>query len=133
MKNFKFFERSPKYGSLNNIIDRSQNKRNYYGLNKGVIKWTNLPTCQIYYINQTMGVDPVHEYNVPEISMNLVTQTITLNTLHINTFDTFMTINSDRYIIISTIHDINGNVYDEHNQEHIPRNQPLIIRCAILD
>lgn len=135
MKPFKFLKGSSRFQSLpqNNIIERFQYRRNYVGLNRGQIKWTDLPVCQVYYLNPTMSVDAVDEGGLPEISMNLLSQTITLTTSRIETFDRFMSINYDRYIIVLTIQDIEGNIYNEHNQEYIPRDQPLIIRCAILD
>lgn len=135
MKPFKFLKGTSRFQSLpqNNIIDRFQNRRNYFGLNRGQIKWTDLPLCQVYYLNPTMGVDAVDEGGIPEITMNIVSQTISLTTSRIDTFDRFMSINYDRYIIVHTIQDIEGNIYNEQNQEHIPRDQPLTIRCAILD
>lgn len=135
MKPFKFLKGSSIFQSLpqNEIIDRLQNRRNYYGLNRGQIKWADSPVCQVFYLNPTIGVDAVDEGGIPEITMNLVSQTISLTTSRIDTFDRFMSINYDRYIIVLTIQDIEGNIYNEQNQEHIPRDQPLTIRCAILD
>lgn len=132
MKPFKFFqglEKEPVYRSLprNNIFTQRQ----YVGLTRGQIKWIEQPTGMVYYLNPTMGVDPTNEDSMPEVTLQLLSETINVSTILLPSFENFMERNYNKYIFVYQVIDSLGNIYT--SEETIPRGVPLTIRCVIKD
>lgn len=132
MKPFKFFqgaEKEPVYRSLprNNIFTQRQ----YVGLTRGQIKWIEQPTGMVYYLNPTIGTDPMNEDSMPEVTLQLLSETIFVESRNVPSFEYFMEQNYNKYIFVYQVIDLLGNVYT--SEETIPRGVPLIIRCVIKD
>jgi hypothetical protein len=68
---------------------------------------------------------------MPEVSLQLLSETINVSTILLPSFEYFMERNNDKYIFVYQVIDSLGNVYT--SEETIPRGVPLTIRCTIKD
>jgi hypothetical protein len=135
MKIFKFFKGLSKfYGSsvFNNDYTRS---RRYFGIEKGQINWIDQPVGIIYYLEPTMGVDPISNFDehIPTVSLNMMSRTISVSTMHIYSLDTFMELNRNNYVVMYEVRDYNDNIYRRENEHEIPTNDPITLRCYVIE
>lgn len=131
MKPFKFFVGINEYKQWNrNGLPPIE--RRYVGLERGVIKWINQAVGMVYYLEPTIGTDPINENSIPEIALRLLSHTVTTQTYTYITFDQFLDANAEKYIFIyQVIEMVNGTIHT--SEDTIPLGVPLMIRAAILD
>lgn len=130
MKPFKFFSKNesiPEYGGYEIPFHLP---RRWVGSNTGVPRWINTPTGIIHYMDAVAGVDPIDDTQIPEISFQLRSKTITVSSYSPHNYQEFLETHSNNYIWIYSV-STETAVYNEHNINDLPIGEPVLIRAHI--
>ena len=131
MKSFKFFSNSKpipdEYGAFEIPFHRP---RTWMGMRTGVPKWINGPEGLIYYMEFVAAVDPVGDNQMPEISAQLQSKSITVVTYGPHNYQEFLDAHRNHHIWIYSVHN-DTSVYNEHNINELPIGESVIIWAHI--
>lgn len=126
MKIFKFFK-----GYNKNPIQNRLTRR-YFGLDRGVIKWTELPHFQLFYL-EPQYIEPNHAGQIAEVNMQMLTQTVSVETRRVTSFPNFLETNREKYIIVHSVITDNDNIFRQDNIHELNPTIPVMVRCHIID
>jgi hypothetical protein len=135
MKTFKFLKGTSRFHNPSVFNNNNTISRRYFGIEKGQINWIDQPIGMIYYLEPTMGVDPIgnSEHDITTVTMNMMSRTISVSAIHTYSLDTFMELNCNNYVVMYEVRDYNDNIYKRENEHEIPTNNPIMLHCYVIE
>lgn len=128
MKPFKFFQRLKRTIP----IPGTNNLRRYVGVNPGVINAMSLPVGRVFYMEVDNLIE--REGEIPEVSMQLNSSSVTANVVNIQSLNSFKEENINNYIWIyqwKLPEDLEYTLFTSDEDPDIPQDVPLVLRCVI--
>ena len=130
MRPFKFFDRNVIFNITSGHSYLNPYQRRYLGCERGVIQWMDQPVGRIFYMEPTRLQTQPGE--IPQINIELQSQTITVESRRINSWSQFLEQNRNNIIFVyQVISLVDGTIYNNRNVDLIPDDVQLVVRCSI--
>ena len=119
MRSFKFFQK--------NETRRTSVHRRLLGIPIGSIRWVDLPTVRINYMD---GDDNWND----QVNLTFGSMSVSMELITLVSYNDFCEMNRGNTILIYNIGDpLTGMVYTEENFNEMPRDRALILRGKVLN